>query len=249
MKKSIITASFMGAVLQLSSTALAHDANAGHHTATAPKRLLPVTAVSEIKMAPDTATITAGVLTTGKNASETATENAAKMTAVFDALNRASIPRSQIQTTQLSLSPQYDYETKKKPRIKGYIANNIVTVETQDLNKITPIIDALVSAEANNVRSVQFSLSDPDAAKAKVLEEAIKKARAKAQLIARSAGVTLGQLQSINVDSGGYSPYNRNYDEIVVTGGGGGGGGGVSTPVSQGELTVKATVNLVYEML
>lgn len=246
MKTSIIITCVMGAVFQLSPLAFAHDINTGHHAGMTQKRLLPVTASAEMKVAPDKATIRAGVLTEGKDASKTAAENTLKMTAVFDALNRASVPKSQIRTSQLSLSPRYDYENRKKPRIVGYSANNLITVTTKDLNQVSSIIDALIQAGSNNLQGVEFSLSDPDTAKAKVLEEAIKKARAKAQLVARSAGITLGPLQSINVDSSGNSAYNRNYDEIIVTASR---GGEPSTPVSQGELSVKATVNLVYEML
>jgi len=237
-------------MLCLSPIAVAHDTTAGHAASVPEKRLLPVTASAQIKASPDKATITAGVVTEGKNASETATENAAKMTAIFVTLNRASIPSSDIKTTQLSLSPRYDYESRKKPRILGYTANNLITVNTQDLNKVSSIIDALVQAGSNNISNVQFSLSDPEALKAKVLEDAIKKARAKAQLIARSAGVTLGPLQDIRVNDT-YAPYGRSYDEIIVTAtksGGGGGGDRVSTPVSQGELIVSASVNLTYEM-
>ncbi|MDB2438065.1 SIMPL domain-containing protein [Hellea sp.] len=248
MKKRRLSTLIVGASLFLSSVATAHTVNTGHETV-APKRLLPVTASAQIKAAPDKATVSAGVVTEGKNASETASENAVKMTAVFDALTRANIPSSDIRTSQLSLSPRYDYESRKKPRIVGYTANNLVTVTTQDLTKVTPIIDALVQAGSNNIQNVKFSLSDPDAIQAKALEEAIGKARARAQLIARSAGVTLGPLQSINVNNNGYFPNNQSYDEIVVTGGGGGEGGGVSTPVSGGELTISVTVNLVYEML
>jgi len=247
MKRSIITTLLTVTAFHLIPIAIAHPVNTGHEAAMPQKRLLPVTASAEIKAIPNKATITAGVVTEGKNASETATENAAKMTTVFEALKGAGIPSNDIKTSHLSLSPRYDYESRKKPRIVGYSANNIITVNTQDLNKVSSILDALVRAGSNNISNVQFSLSDPEAQKAKVLEDAIKKARAKAQLIARSAGVTLGSLQSIKVDSSGYSPYNRSYDEVVVTSSGGG-GGGVPTPVSHGELTVNATVNLVYEM-
>jgi len=232
----------------LNPIAVAHNTTTGHAVSAPEKRLLPVTASAQIKASPDKAIITAGVVTEGKNASETATENAAKMTAIYSALNQAGIVQTDIRTSQLSLSPRYDYESRKKPRIVGYTANNIITVTTRDLNKVSPIVDALVRSGSNNIQNVQFSLSDPEAVKAKLLEDTIKKARAKAQLIAKSAGITLGLLQSIKVNDGGYSPYNRSYDEVIVTATGGGGGGGVSTPISQGEITITATVNLVYEM-
>jgi len=245
--KPYLSSLFIGASLFLSSIATAHDVKNGHATALPQKRLLPVTASAQFKAAPDKATISAGVVTEGKNASETASENAVKMTAVFDALTRANVPASDIRTSRLSLSPRYDYESRKKPRIVGYTANNLITVSTKDLNKVTPIIDALVQAGSNNVQNVKFSLSDPEALQGQVLEEAIKKARAKAQLIARSAGVSLGPIQSIDVGDRGYSPNSGNYDEVIVTASRKG-GGSVSTPVSAGELTLNATVKLVYEM-
>jgi len=249
MKKRYVSNLIIGTSLFFASAASAHDVHAGHASAAVQKRLLPVTASAQIKAAPDKATISAGVVTEGKNASETASENAVKMTAVFDALTRANIPASDIRTSRLSLSPRYDYESRKKPRIVGYTANNLITVSTQDLNKVTPIIDALVQAGSNNIQNVKFSLSDPEAVQAQVLEEAIQKARAKAQLVARSAGVSLGPLQSIDVGDRGYSPNGGNYDEVIVTASRKGGGGeGVSTPVSGGELTFSVTVKLVYEM-
>jgi len=250
MYRLLVTSFGIISCFHLAPLAAAHTVNTGHEATTPQKRLLPVSATATMKVAPDQANIEAGVVTEGKNASETATENAAKMTAIYAALNSAGVTSTDIKTSQLSLSPRYDYESRKKPRIVGYTANNIITVKTRDLNRVSSIIDALVRSGSNNIRNVQFSLNDPEAAKAKVLEDAIKKARAKAQLIARSAGVTLGPLQDIRVNDS-YSPYGRSHDEIIVTAsrkGGGGGGGRVSTPVSQGDLTVSASVNLTYEM-
>lgn len=249
MHRLFVTSLTIAASFHLTPLAAAHTVTTGHEAAALQKRLLPVSATATMKVAPDQANVEAGVVTEGKDASETATENAAKMTAIYAALNSAGIASTDIKTSQLSLSPRYDYESRKKPRIIGYTANNIITVTTRDLNKVSPIIDAVVRSGSNNIQNVQFSLSDPEAAKAKVLEDAIQKARAKAQLIARSAGVTLGPLQDIRVNDS-YSPYGRSHDEIVVTASrkGGGGGGGASTPVSQGELTVSASVNLTYEM-
>lgn len=250
MLKPFVTTFIILSAFHVVPIANAHNLSTGHETTVPQKRLLPVSASASMKIAPDQATVVAGVVTEGKVASETATENAAKMTAIYMALNQAGIVSTDIKTTQLSLSPRYDYESRKKPRIVGYTANNVIAVKTRDLNNVTPIIDALVLSGSNNIQNVQFSLRDPEAAKAKVLENAIEKARAKAQLVARSAGVTLGPLQDIRVNDS-YSPYGRGYDDIVVTGSrtaNGDGGGRISTPVSQGEISVSASVNLTYEM-
>ena len=113
-------------------------------------------------------------------------------------------------------------------------------VSTFDLNKVSPIIDALVQAGANNISNVQFSLRDPDAIEAKVLDKAIRKARSKAQAMATSAGVTLGPSQSINVNGTGYSAFNQGYDEIIVTASKRADSQApVSTPISYGDHTKK----------
>jgi uncharacterized protein YggE len=249
MTKSILSALIIGAAFLTASPVQAHNVGNNHEAMASQKRLLPVRATAEIKLDPDKASISAGVVTEGKNASETALENAAKMTEVFKALRSAGVAEADIKTTQLSLSPRYNYESKRKPLIVGYTADNPVTVNTFDLNKVSPIVDALIQAGANNIENVQFGLRDVEAIEAQVLEKAIQKARAKAQLMARSAGVSLGDLQSLTVGHGGFSRNNQGFDEVIVTASKRGGGGErISTPISQGELTIKATVNLVYEM-
>jgi len=229
--------------------ASAHPANSNSHAAEAKMRVLPVSASAEITSEPDKVAVSAGVITEGKDASAVATENAAKMTAVYAALAQAGVSRGDIKTSQLSLQPRYDYESRKKPRIVGYQATNSVIVTSYDLAKTGDIIDALVNAGANNINNIQFSLRDPEAVEAMVLDKAIRKARSKAQAMATSAGVTLGALQSLTVSGRGYSPHNQAYDEVIVTASGGGSsGGGVRTPVSYGNHTIKLTVHLVYEM-
>lgn len=241
MTKTILSAILMTAALALSLPAIAHDV---HEPSI---RTFPVTANAQIKVTPDQAKIMAGVITEGREASEVVSENAAKMTALYETLRLQGVGRNDIATSQLSLTPRYDYENRKKPRIVAYEAKNIVTITTLDLTKIGPIIDSIVQAGSNNVQNVQFSIRDTEALEAKVLDKAIRKARAKAQRMATSAGVTLGPLQNMNVSGGQYQPFNRVYDEIIVTSTGGG-GGVPSTPVSYSDQTVTATVSLVYEM-
>jgi len=250
MLKPCFAALVFGLALNLGTTAFAHDPHTPH-ALDLRKRIIPVTASAEIKTAPDEAIITAGVLTEGRDATDTGQENARKMNIVFEALRQAGVNRTDINTSQLTLRPRYDYESRKKPRIVGYTADNSVTVKTYDLEKVSPIVDALIRAGANNIQNVRFGLRDPEAAEALVLEQAIKKARERAQLIATSAGVSLGLLQSVKIEDGRYSPYNRSVDEIIVTAKKRGVNSEPtppSTPINRGELTVRATVNLVYEM-
>ena len=200
---------------------------------------LNVSATGQTSAAPDRATVSAGVVQQGKTAREAMFSNATLMTAVFDELEAAGIPKSDITTSQLSLRPQYDRRDRNKPTIKGYEARNTVMVKSDDIEQVGPMLDALVRAGVNTINQVQFSVKDPKAALSKAREDAIRDAREKAESMAEAAGVKLGPLLSMNEGGGGNGPqpsYARAANFAAD----------VSTPISAGEQTLSVTVNLSY---
>ena len=213
-------------------------------TGAAPVPQISVSATGETGMAPDTASVSAGVVTQGKDAGAAMAENAAKMSEVFAALKAAGLADKDIQTSQLSLQPRYDYSNRQAPRITGYEARNTVSAKTYDMANVGPMLDALVSAGVNNINQVQFSVKDPKAATAKAREDAIREAKDKAESMASAAGVKLGRLLSINESGGGYQPPPGVYGRSMAMDA----AGGASTPVAAGEQTLRVTVNLSYEI-
>ena len=202
---------------------------------------LNVSATGYAEAAPDRAMVSAGVVQQGKTAREAMMGNATLMMAVFDELEAAGIPKSNITTSQLSLQPQYDYRNRSKPTIKGYEARNTVSVKSDDLEQIGPMLDALVRAGVNNINQVQFSVKDPKAALTKAREDAIREAREKAEGMAEAAGVKLGPLMSMNENSrGGMNPrpsvsYGARMEMSDAV-----------TPISAGEQTMSVSVNMSY---
>lgn len=75
------------------------------------------------------------------------------------------------------------------------------------------IIDTLVSAGANQVDGPSFSLDEPDDALDEARAEAMRRARQRADLYARSADMRVGRIVSIS-EQGGYYPVT----DIAVTG-------------------------------
>lgn len=210
----------------------------------APPPRIDVSATGQAEASPDRATVSAGVVQQGTTAREAMFSNATLMTAVFDELEAAGIPKSDITTSQLSLKPQYDYRDRKKPTIKGYEARNTVTVKSDDIEKVGPMLDALVRAGVNNINQVQFSVKDPKNALKQAREEAIREAREKAQSMANAAGVKLGPLLSMTENSGGFNPqpvYARSAQFSAAE--------SASTPISAGDQTLRVSVNLSYGIL
>ena len=209
-------------------------------SASAPQ--IQVSATGQSFMAPDMASVSAGVVTQGKTAREAMFGNATKMTRVFEELEAAQIEKKHITTSQLSLKPRYNYQNRQSPKIDGYEARNTVTAKTHNLDNVGAMLDALVKAGVNNINGVQFSVKDPKAAQEKAREDAILEAKAKAEAMAKAAGVKLGNLKSLTESRGNFSPQPVAYARASLD------SASVSTPISAGEQSLSITVNMTYEI-
>lgn len=203
---------------------------------------LNLSASGESKVAPDLATITLGVQTDGATAAGAMGANAAQMTKVIAALRKAGIAERDIQTSNLSVNPQYVYVENNPPKLNGYQASNQVTIQVRDLAKLGQTVDATVNAGATNVGGISFGLQDPQAAEDKARLDAVKALQAKADLYARATGYKIVRLVSLG-EGGGYTPappmpmFAMAKMERAD-----------STPVSAGELKVRVDVSAVYEL-
>ena len=193
-------------------------------------------------MAPDMATVSAGVVTQGKTAREAMFGNATKMTRAFEELEAAGIEKNHITTSQLSLQPKYNYKNRQSPKIDGYEARNTVSAKTYDLDNVGAMLDALVKAGVNNINGVQFSIKDSKSAKDKAREDAIMEARAKAESMAAAAGVKLGKLKSLSESGGNFNPRPPVAYAALES-------RSASTPISAGEQQINVTVNMTYDII
>ena len=166
---------------------------------------LDVSAEGAVTRAPDIATLSAGVVTQSATAAAAMAENAKKMAAAVSALKRAGVADKDIRTSSLSLQPQYRYADNQPPVVTGYQASNQLTVTFRDIKQAGPILDALVAQGVNQISGPDFALEHPDAAMDEARIQAMRKARAKADLYAKAAGMTVKRIVAIG-ESGGYSP-------------------------------------------
>jgi uncharacterized protein len=204
---------------------------------------LNLSAYGETRIAPDEATVTLGVQTKAATAAQAMADNATQMSAVMAALRNGGIAAKDIQTSNLSLEAQYDYEQNQPPRLIGYQASNTVSVTVEDLRRLGPVIDTVTAAGVNQINGVSFGLQDPSAAEDAARLDAVKALSAKAALYAQATGYRVARLVNLS-ESGGYSP--EAVQPMIVT------AMRVkaapSTPVSGGELTVRIDINGIYEL-
>ena len=207
--------------------------------------ILTVSGSGQARVAPDEATVRLGVLAQAPTAREAQTQVNRSAQAVLDAIRKVGVPPERIQTTGLSLSPQYaEARSNQGPRITGYQAANTVSVLVEDLAKVGPVIDAGLTSGANNLDGVEFGLRNDDAARAAALTDAVRSARAKAEALAKALRVKLEEI--VEVAEGGVSisppptPF-RARGALAMD-------AMVATPVSAGEVGVEASVTVRWRI-
>lgn len=205
--------------------------------------ILTISAEGHVTAIPDQAVVSLGVVTEGATAEAAMRANAQRMNGLFQALRRAGVAERDIQTSGLSVNPQYVYVQNEQPRISGYQANNQVTAKVRDLDNLGRTLDAAIAAGGNTLNGVSFGLQDPDAALNDARRNAIREARARADLYATASGLTVHRIISIS-EGGGFQPpmpmpMMARAMEMADA---------APTPVAPGEVRSQVQVNVIFEL-
>ena len=204
-------------------------------------RTIAMAGHGEVKAAPDQVQITAGVMTSAPTAAQALTANTARMKGVFGALEKMGVPARNIQTTNFSISPQYTGgNNNERPRLTGYQVHNNVSVRLDDVSRLGAALDALVTAGANQMNGINWSIREPAPMLAKARAEAIADAKLRAETYAKAAGVTLGPIQSIS-EGGAAMPPRPMYRAMAMQ-------ADSAVPVAAGEESLAADVSGVWEI-
>lgn len=206
--------------------------------------LLTVSAEARAQRPPDLAVMNAGVTTNAASAAGAMQLNAQRMQGVIAALRRADVAERDIQTSGLTLHPQYDYREQQPPRLTGYQATNQVEVRLRELDRVGVVLDALVAAGANQVSGPSFQLDDPDRALDSARVEAVRKARERAELYAKALGMRVARvLQVSEASAGPPPPYPMPMMRQAAME-----SADASTPVAPGEVRLTTTVTMLFEL-
>jgi uncharacterized protein len=168
--------------------------------------VLEITAEGRTTRVPDLATIRAGVVTQAASAAEALSANATRMAAVLAALKRAGVADRDVQTAQIALAPQYRYGENVPPVITGYQATNSVTIRFRKIAASGSILDALVQQGANQIDGPTLGLDQPDAALDEARRDAMRQARARADLYAQAAGMKVARILTISENGASLPP-------------------------------------------
>ena len=201
-------------------------------SATPPGSTITVKGSGTVDATPDRASFDFGVTTNGATADQALSRNSSEARTIIDALKKAGVDSSDIQTTQVSLWPQ---TSSDGTRITGYQASNSVQV-TAALGKSGELVDAAVGAGANNVDGPSLDTADKASLYNAALKKALGAAREKAQAIAAATGLTLGTV--LKVHEGG-APTPIVYGEALAA-------RASAPPIEAGTQKIDASVTVTF---
>ncbi|MGA2505684.1 MAG: SIMPL domain-containing protein [Anaerolineales bacterium] len=205
-------------------------------------RTLSVSGNGTVYLTPDIAYIYIGVHNEDPAVATAVNNNNTQTQALVDALKNAGIATEDIQTSNFSVysSPQYDKQTGMAIGTTNYAVDNTVYITVRDLSKLGTLLNTAVSAGANNINSITFDVADKTAAMTQARTKAMTNASSLATELAKTAGVSLGQIQDVTYSDNSPTPYGYGM------GGGGAAAPNVSVPIQPGLTQITVTVSVTY---
>jgi uncharacterized protein YggE len=206
-------------------------------------RSLTVSGAGKVTMKPDIAYIYMGVHTENPGAAEAVAENNTNTQKLIEALKAAGVDTNDIQTSNFSIYQNSQIGPDGKTTGTNYAVDNTVNLTVRGLAKLGDLLDTAVKAGANNINSIQFDLADKTQALSQARDMAVKNTKTQAGELASSAGVQLGDIQSIEYSDMTPSPF------LMGKGmGGGGGGASLAVPINPGQMDITVTVTMTFEI-
>jgi uncharacterized protein YggE len=222
----------LGTVVLVTVAAIAAvDASAAGARMAAAPRTITVNGTGFVTSVPNQADFSFGVSTNRGTASEALAANAKQMSKVIGVLKAHGIPARDIQTAQISITPNTN---RAGTTVVNYTATNSVTARIGKIASAGEIIDAVVRAGANLVGGPSFTRSDQQALSRTALKAAIADARARAGVIAAAAHVTLGRVRSVTEASSGPITSSPLVEKSAAT------------PVAAGTIQIEADVTVTF---
>ena len=199
-----------------------------------------VSGTGRVSVDADMANLRLGVALARPTVDQARADAAATMDAILAAVGTAGIERRDVRTTLLSVQPTYDYRDGKPPTLRGYDLANVVEVVVSDLAKLGNVVDGTLRAGATSMDSLTFHVADPAPAEREARVLAMAEARARADVLAEAAGLSVVGVTSIVEGSPMNPPMPLPKMERMMV------GADASTPIEAGSLEITVSVTVTF---
>ncbi len=206
---------------------------------------MSVSGNAEMTVTPDEAIAYLSIVTDAETAQEAQAENNDLTADVIAALKAAGIAEKDIETSSYNLHKKYEWNpVDMRSEEQGYELIHTLKVTTKDISNVGKYVDAAITAGANGVDRIDFTLTREleKQVKEQALGMAIAAARSKAENIAEATGVKLGKVITIQESNFYYAPavYNsRDMMEKAMDAG---------AMISPQKVDVSSSIQIVYSI-
>ena len=217
---------------------------------------ISVDGTGDVFAVPDTATFSYSVMDTAKDVTTAQTSVNTKGNAIMAYLKSQGIDEKDIQTTDYSVNPQYEWSQSACPNggycpggkqiLTGYQVSETVSVKVKDTTKAGALLSGIGSKGATNLSGLSFTIDDQVALEAEARTKAITDARAKAEELAKELGVSLVRVVGFSENGGGRPIY---YAKAMAM------DSGISTApsapapeIATGQNKITSNVSVTYEI-
>ena len=203
----------------------------------------------EVKAKPDMAMVELGTLSQATTAKAALDANTAKVTALIAMLKASGLEDKDIQTSNFSVGPRYDNGSisGRAPKIVGYDVTNSVTATIHKLDSLGGVLDKAVEAGSNQINNIAFGVNEPQALQDEARKSAVADALRRAKLLTEAAGTKLGAIASIT-EGATYMPVPMRERGMQMDAVASKMSAPAPVPVAQGEMSISADVNMVWEL-
>ena len=231
MRSSALSLSF--ALLLASSPAVAQEVKID-------SPVVVTSGMAEVKRAADRGWVSINAESRARDPKEAQRANVDAMNAVMEKLKSLSLGNDAIRTTSVDLHPEFDFAGGRQT-LRGYVARNTIEVRVDEISKVGEVISASISSGATSVGALRFDIKQRDEAEREALRLAVQNARARADAAASGAGMRVDRIVRIE-DQRVSIPEPRpvmmermsTMAQAPVP----------DTPVTPGDLTIRATVTI-----
>ena len=208
-------------------------------------RIISVTGTAEIKVPPDEVQLTLGIDSHDKDLVVAKASNDQRIKKLMALAHTAGVAAKNIQTSALTMGPEYSDE--KIPKLLGYQVSQTVTVTLTDLSKYEDLMTSFLKVGVNRVDGIDFLLADPKKYREDARLKAVRAAREKGKTMVAELEQSLGKPWEITEEAGPdlTGGLNANYQtrthfEMHMQQEG--------PTIAGGEVTIRSTVRVSFQL-
>lgn len=206
-------------------------------------RIISVTGTAEIKVPPDEVQLTLGIDSHDKDLVVAKASNDQRIKKLMALAHTAGVEAKYIQTSALTMGPEYTDE--KIPKLLGYRVSQTVAVTLTDVSKYEDLMTGFLKVGVNRVDGIDFLVADPRKYREDARLKAVRAAREKANKMAAELGQSLGKPWELTEEA---EPDRTAYLNANFQGRSGGMPEQEASTIAGGEVTIRSTVRVSFQL-